>query len=105
MLCSRVLGINRCKTQETKGGGGEAKSESNAVNKFEAKMDMDKAMTDGHLETFPTLYLETFPVSFENQRETEETEGGGKKIKLRLMNTRKRATRCTTTDQTRRALM
>ena len=55
-------------------------------------------MADGHLETFPTLYLETSVAAFQNQRETEETEGGGEKKKLRLMNMRKRPTRCTTTD-------
>ena len=50
------------------------------------------------LETFPTLYLETSVVASKNQRETEETEGGGEKKKLRLMNTRKTASRLTTTD-------
>ena len=61
--CSRDLGINRCKTQETEGGGGEAKIEANANNNVEAKMDMDESMADGHLETFTTLILETSAVA------------------------------------------
>ena len=60
--CSRDLGINRCKTQETEGGGGEAKIEANVDNNVEAKMDMDESMVDGHLTTFPTLILETSAV-------------------------------------------
>ena len=40
-------------------------------------MDMDKSMVDGHVETFPTLILVTPAVASENQRETEEMEGGG----------------------------
>ena len=60
---SRDLGINRCKTQETEGGGGEAKIEANADNNIEAKMDMDELMADGHLETFTTLILETSAVA------------------------------------------
>ena len=96
--CSRDLGINRCKTQETEGGGGEAKIEANVDNNVEAKMDMDESMVDGHLTTFPTLILETSAVASEYQRETEETEGGGTKKKSRLNNTRKRKSRRTTMD-------
>ena len=81
---SRDLGINRCKTQETKGGGGETKIEANANNNVEAKMDMDESMADGRLETFTTLILETSAVAFENQRETEETEGGGEETKVEI---------------------
>ena len=53
-------------------------------------MDMHKSMADGHLETFPTLYLETSAVASETQRETEEMEGGGEKKKSRVVNMRKR---------------
>ena len=59
-------------------------------------MDTDESMHDGWVETFPTLILETLAVASKNQCETEETEGGGEKKKSRLMNTRKRPTRCTT---------
>ena len=61
-------------------------------------MDMYESMADGHLETFPTLILETLVVASENQYETKETKGGVEKEKSRLMNTRKRPSRCITTD-------
>ena len=80
------------------GGDGEAKIEVNADDNVEAKMDMDESMADGHLETFPTLVIETLAVASENQRETKDTEGGGEKKKLSLMNTRKMPTRRTTTN-------
>ena len=92
------MGINRCKSQETEGGSEEAKIEANVDNNVEAKMDMDKSMADGHLKTFPTLILETLAVASENQRETEETEGGGEEKKSRLVNMRKRPSRRTTMD-------
>ena len=79
------------------GGNGGAKIKANANNNVEAKMDMDKSMVDGHLETFPTLILESLAVTSENQRETEETEGAREKKKLRLVNMRKRPSRHTTT--------
>ena len=78
---SRNWGINRCKTQETEGGGDEAEIEANANNNVEAKMDMDESMADGHVKTFPTLILEISAVASENQWETEEMGGGGKKGK------------------------
>ena len=77
------MGINRCKTQEIESGGGEAKIEANVDNNVEAKMNMDEWMVDGHLETFPTLILETLAVASENQRETEETESGGEETKVK----------------------
>ena len=80
--CSRDLGINRCKTQETEGGDGEAKIEANVNNNVAAKMHMDESMADGHVETFPTLIRENSAVAFENQRETEETESGIKETKV-----------------------
>ena len=89
--CSRDLGINRCKTQETEGGGGEAKIEANANNKFEAKMDMDESMADGHLETFPTLILETSAVASESQREIGEMGDGRKEGKTESRAIRKMA--------------
>ena len=66
-------------------------------------MDMDESMADGHLETFPTLILETLAVASENPRETEETEGDRDKKKLRLVNMRKRPSRCTTMGDKRQA--
>ena len=45
-------------------------------------MDMDESMEDGHLETFPTLILETSVVASENECETEEREGGGEEMKV-----------------------
>ena len=80
------------------GGGREENIEAHADNKFEATMDMDESMADGHLETFPTLILETLVVASENQCETKDTEGGGKKKKSRLVSMRKRPSRHTTED-------
>ena len=88
---SRDLGINRCKTQETEGGGGEAKIEANVNNNVEAKMDMDESMADGHLETFPTLILETSAVASESQREIGEMGDGRKEGKTESRAIRKMA--------------
>ena len=59
---------------------------------------MDELMADGHLETFATIILETLMVASENQRETEETEGGGEKKKSRPVNMTKRSSRGTSMD-------
>ena len=40
-------------------------------------MDMDESMAYGHVETFLTLYLETWAVASGNQHETKEMDGGG----------------------------
>ena len=80
--CSRDLSINRCKTQETEGGGGEATIEANVNNNIEAKMDMHESMADCQVETFPTLILDTSMVVSENQCETGEMGGGDKEDKI-----------------------
>ena len=40
-------------------------------------------MEDGHVDTIPTLILETLVVAFEYQHETKEMEGGGEKKRTR----------------------
>ena len=60
------------------GGGREANIETNANKNVEWKMDMDDLVEDDHVEPFLTLNLEISKVASENQRETEETDGGRK---------------------------
>ena len=79
--CSRDLGINRCKTQETESGGGDAKIQANANNNVEAKMDMNKLRVDCQVETFPTLILETSEVGPRFNVRPERWEVVSRKVK------------------------
>ena len=98
--CSRDLGITDVRPKRRKVAAGKQRLKPMRITNLRRRWIWTSRwrMADGHLETFPTLYLETSVAAFQNQRETEETEGGGEKKKLRLMNMRKRPTRCTTTD-------
>ena len=43
-----------------------------ARNDIESEVAMDELTTDGRVETFRTLDLETWAVAFERQHETQE---------------------------------
>ena len=50
---------------------------------IESEVAMNESMADGRGKTLPTLIPEISAVVFENQRETGEAGGGGKKGKVR----------------------
>jgi hypothetical protein len=70
-------------TEETEGGGEKTKVEVDAYNgEIAENMAMGETMEDDNTEDSYPLILETSAVVSENQRETGETGGGGKKGKV-----------------------
>ena len=69
-------------TGETESDG-EAKIEADANNNVEGKMSKDESTVTDGAEVLPTIVHETTAVAPTFQRETGETEGGGKKSKDR----------------------
>ena len=69
-------------TGETESDG-EAKIEADANNNVEGKMSKDESTVTDGAEVLPTIVPETSAVAPKCQRETGETEGGGKKSKDR----------------------
>ena len=70
-------------TEETEGVGEKTKAIADAYNREIAeKVAMGETTKDGNTEDSYPLILETSAVVFENQRETREMGGGGKKCKV-----------------------
>ena len=80
---STVEPVCRHKTEDKGDGGNETKVEADAFEgEIAEEVAMGKTTEDGNTEDSCPLILETSAVVFENQRETGETGGGGKKGKV-----------------------